>query len=206
MVLWTETPLGTMVREHPTMVLLLDRAFCSAPRRVNTNPWFSAARNPVCNLALMVGTTDIPDWCYVETYGTKGRGKFTEAPSAEDLTLFYRKFPISHLSKAKVETLGSIYERGLIGIYHDWCEAMFTYPRTYDLIHADSVLSLYSDRHYARNGQILRPEGCVIIRDDVDMLVKVKSIVNGLEWDSINVDHEDGHLKREKLLFVVKKY
>jgi len=54
--------------------------------------------------------------------------------------------------------------------------------------------------------RILRPEGCVIIRDDVDMLVKVKSIVNGLEWDSIIVDHEEAHLKGEKLLFAVKKY
>ncbi|WVY95837.1 hypothetical protein V8G54_027988 [Vigna mungo] len=65
----------------------------------------AAARNPVCNLALMVGTTDIPDWCYVETYGTEGRDKFTEAPSAADLTLFYSKSPISHLSKAKTPTL-----------------------------------------------------------------------------------------------------
>ncbi|KAL2323785.1 hypothetical protein Fmac_028164 [Flemingia macrophylla] len=65
----------------------------------------AAARNPVCNLALMVGTTDIPDWCYVETYGTKGREKFTEAPSAEDLTLFYGKSPIAHLSKVKTPTL-----------------------------------------------------------------------------------------------------
>lgn len=54
--------------------------------------------------------------------------------------------------------------------------------------------------------RIVRPEGCVIIRDDVDMLVRVKNIVNGLEWDSIIVDHEDGNLKREKLLFAVKKY
>ncbi|KAK7345936.1 hypothetical protein VNO77_16552 [Canavalia gladiata] len=65
----------------------------------------AAVRNPVCNVALMVGTSDIPDWCYVETYGTKGRDKFTEAPSAEDLTLFYNKSPISHLSKVKTPTL-----------------------------------------------------------------------------------------------------
>ena len=54
--------------------------------------------------------------------------------------------------------------------------------------------------------RILRPEGSVIIRDDVDVLVKVKSIVNGLEWDSQIVDHEDGPLVREKILFAVKKY
>lgn len=28
-------------------------------------------RNPVLNIALMVGVTDIPDWCYIETYGTE---------------------------------------------------------------------------------------------------------------------------------------
>lgn len=54
--------------------------------------------------------------------------------------------------------------------------------------------------------RILRPEGSVIIRDDVDILVKVKTIVNGLDWDSQIVDHEDGPLEREKLLFAVKNY
>ncbi|XP_061359876.1 probable methyltransferase PMT16 [Gastrolobium bilobum] len=113
--------------------------------------------------------------------------------------------------QAEVNTLGAIYERGLIGTYHDWCEAMSTYPRTYDLIHADSVFSLYSDRCELEDillemDRILRPEGTIIIRDDVDILLKVKSIVNGLDWDSLIVDHEDGPLEREKLLFVVKKY
>ncbi|KDP40266.1 hypothetical protein JCGZ_02264 [Jatropha curcas] len=65
----------------------------------------AAARNPVCNLASMVGTTDIPDWCYVETYGTKGKNKFTEAPSVEDLALFHSKSPISHIAKVKAPTI-----------------------------------------------------------------------------------------------------
>ncbi|KAL1357537.1 probable methyltransferase PMT15 [Arachis duranensis] len=113
--------------------------------------------------------------------------------------------------QAKVDTLGAIYERGLIGRYHNWCEAMSTYPRTYDLIHADSVFSLYNQRCELEDillemDRILRPEGSVIIRDDVDILVKVKSIVNGLNWESQIVDHEDGPLEREKLLFAVKNY
>lgn len=44
-------------------------------------------------------------------------------------------------------TLGVIFERGFIGTYQDWCEAFSTYPRTYDLIHADNVFSIYQDRY-----------------------------------------------------------
>lgn len=113
--------------------------------------------------------------------------------------------------EAKINTLGVIYERGLIGTYHNWCEAMSTYPRTYDLIHADSVFSLYKDRCEAEDillemDRILRPEGGVIFRDDVDELVKVKRIIDALNWQSQIVDHEDGPLEREKLLFAVKLY
>ncbi|KAK7243157.1 hypothetical protein RIF29_37945 [Crotalaria pallida] len=65
----------------------------------------AAAINPVCNFALMVGTTDIPDWCYVEACGTIAQNRFTKAPSMEDLALFYSKSPISHSSKVKTPTL-----------------------------------------------------------------------------------------------------
>jgi len=47
----------------------------------------------------MVGTTDIPDWCYVEAYGKNGKNAYTEAPSIEDLTMFYQSSPITHVSK-----------------------------------------------------------------------------------------------------------
>nr|GEZ43788.1 probable methyltransferase PMT2 [Tanacetum cinerariifolium] len=78
---------------------------------------------------------------------------------------------------AETNTLGVIYERGLIGIYHDWCEAFSTYPRTYDLIHANSLFSLYDERCNFEDillemDRILRPEGAVILRDDVDVLMK----------------------------------
>ncbi|KAK4339225.1 hypothetical protein RND71_040687 [Anisodus tanguticus] len=54
--------------------------------------------------------------------------------------------------------------------------------------------------------RILRPEGSVIIREDVDILVEVKKIADGLNWDTLIVDHEDGPMEREKLLFAVKSY
>ncbi|XP_022875153.1 acylamino-acid-releasing enzyme isoform X2 [Olea europaea var. sylvestris] len=65
----------------------------------------AAARNPVCNLALMIGTTDIPDWCYFEAYGSEGKSRFTESPSVEHLAQFHSKSPISHISKVKTPTL-----------------------------------------------------------------------------------------------------
>ncbi|KAJ4827222.1 hypothetical protein Tsubulata_034563 [Turnera subulata] len=114
-------------------------------------------------------------------------------------------------AQAKINTLGVIYERGLIGTYQDWCEAMSTYPRTYDLIHADALFTLYQGRCEMEDillemDRILRPEGSVIFRDDVDVLVKIKRITDGLNWDSLVVDHEDGPHQREKLLFAVKSY
>lgn len=44
------------------------------------------------------------------------------------------------------DTLAHIYERGLVGTYHDWCEAFSTYPRTYDLLHANYVLGNHKKR------------------------------------------------------------
>ncbi|KAJ8774469.1 hypothetical protein K2173_016915 [Erythroxylum novogranatense] len=108
-------------------------------------------------------------------------------------------------------TLGVIYERGLIGIYHDWCEGFSTYPRTYDFIHANGIFSLYQNVCEPENillemDRILRPEGSVIIRDAVDVLNEVRKITSGMRWDTKLMDHEDGPLVPEKILVAVKQY
>ncbi len=54
--------------------------------------------------------------------------------------------------------------------------------------------------------RILRPEGAVIFRDEVDVLIKVRKIVRGMRWDTKMVDHEDGPLVPEKILIAVKQY
>ncbi|KAJ1295574.1 hypothetical protein BS78_01G234700 [Paspalum vaginatum] len=64
-----------------------------------------AARNPVCNLSLMIGTTDIPDWCYTVACGTEGKQYASESPSPEHIRLFYQKSPIAHVSKVKAPLL-----------------------------------------------------------------------------------------------------
>lgn len=54
--------------------------------------------------------------------------------------------------------------------------------------------------------RILRPEGTVILRDEVDVMNKVKKIASGMRWHTKLVDHEDGPLVPEKILVAVKQY
>ncbi|KAG1675395.1 hypothetical protein FOA52_012314 [Chlamydomonas sp. UWO 241] len=59
-------------------------------------------RNPVCNLSLMVGLSDISDWCYVEVFGSEeGMAKASGVPSPEVLTAMFAKSPIAHVHKVK---------------------------------------------------------------------------------------------------------
>ncbi|CAI5979169.1 unnamed protein product [Closterium sp. NIES-65] len=62
-------------------------------------------RNPVTNLASMVGTTDIPDWCFVEAFGQPGMAAFSDSPTAAELQTFLKASPITYASKVKVPTL-----------------------------------------------------------------------------------------------------
>ncbi|XP_017247309.1 probable methyltransferase PMT18 [Daucus carota subsp. sativus] len=110
-----------------------------------------------------------------------------------------------------INTLGVIYERGFIGTYQDWCEAFSTYPRTYDLIHAGGVFSIYQDRCDITDiliemDRILRPEGTVVFRDGVEVLLKIKSIADRMSWTSRILDHESGPYNPEKILLSVKSY
>jgi len=54
--------------------------------------------------------------------------------------------------------------------------------------------------------RILRPEGIVIFRDEVDVLNDVRKIVDGMRWDTKLMDHEDGPLVPEKILVATKQY
>ena len=54
--------------------------------------------------------------------------------------------------------------------------------------------------------RILRPEGAVIIRDDVNVLNNVKRIADGMRWNTKMADNEGGPLLSEKIILAVKRY
>ncbi|KAH6792728.1 S-adenosyl-L-methionine-dependent methyltransferases superfamily protein [Perilla frutescens var. hirtella] len=99
------------------------------------------------------------------------------------------------------DTLSVIYDRGLIGVYHDWCESFNTYPRTYDLLHSSFLLAKLIQRCdivevAAEMDRILRPGGYLLVQDTVEMLNKITPILKSLHW-SVNV-HQDQFLVGKK--------
>ena len=75
----------------------------------------------MCNLALMIGTTDIPDWCYTVACGTEAKQYASESPSPDHLRLFYEKSPIAHISKVcfPVPTIRPITVPFFAGMVHE---------------------------------------------------------------------------------------
>ncbi|MED6207965.1 hypothetical protein PIB30_040482 [Stylosanthes scabra] len=103
-------------------------------------------------------------------------------------------------------SLGIIFERGLIGTYMDWCEAFSTYPRTYDLIHASGIFSMYKDKCdigdiLIEMHRIVRPKGALIIRDDRDIIMRVKETTDEMRWNGTLVLSEDND-ESEMILLV----
>ncbi|KAK3009404.1 hypothetical protein RJ639_013152 [Escallonia herrerae] len=113
------------------------------------------------------------------------------------------------VSSYAVNTLPVVYDRGLIGTYHDWCEAFSTYPRTYDLLHLDGLFTAESHRCEMKYvllemDRILRPNGYAIIRESSYFVDAVASIAKGMRWGCRKEDTEYG-VEKEKVLICQKK-
>ncbi|OMO78652.1 putative S-adenosyl-L-methionine-dependent methyltransferase protein [Corchorus capsularis] len=114
-------------------------------------------------------------------------------------------------------TLGVIYDRGLIGVYHDWCEPFSTYPRSYDLIHVAGIESLIKLPGSSKSrcnlvdlmveiDRMLRPEGTVLIRDSPEVIDKVARIAHAVRWSATIHDKEPESHGREKILVATKTF
>ncbi|PIA45412.1 hypothetical protein AQUCO_01700746v1 [Aquilegia coerulea] len=110
-------------------------------------------------------------------------------------------------------TLKVVYDRGLIGSIHNWCEAYSTYPRTYDLLHAWSVFSDIERKGCSPEDlllemdRILRPTGFIIVRDKRPVVEYIKKYLSALHWDVIaTVDGESNSEQDEdEVVFVIRK-
>lgn len=114
-------------------------------------------------------------------------------------------------------TLDVIYDRGLIGVYHDWCEAFSTYPRTYDLLHVSGISSLVADPSSNLNrchlvdlmvemDRILRPKGTAVIRDSMEAIDKVTRIAHAIRWTTDVHQAEKESPVDERILLVTKNF
>ncbi|KAK3141761.1 hypothetical protein QOZ80_4BG0338000 [Eleusine coracana subsp. coracana] len=106
---------------------------------------------------------------------------------------------------------------GLIGVYHDWCEPFSTYPRTYDLIHADGINSLIIDPVSGNSrcdlfdvmlemDRILRPEGTAIIRGSLEVIGKASQVAQSIRWNVKVHDSEPESGDSEKILVATKTF
>ncbi|KAI3681714.1 hypothetical protein L6452_36518 [Arctium lappa] len=115
----------------------------------------------------------------------------------------------------KPSTLDAIFDRGLIGVYHDWCEPFSSYPRTYDFIHAASFESLIKDPVTGKKrcnivdvmveiDRLLRPEGTFVVRDSPETIRKLDSVARSVRWESTIHDTEPESHVNERILVATK--
>lgn len=107
-----------------------------------------------------------------------------------------------------------IIDRGFLGVLHDWCEAFPTYPRSYDLVHADGLLTLGFGQNsnnkcgmldlFIEIDRILRPEGWVILRDTIPLIELARDHAARLKWDARVIEIERN--SEEKLLVCQKPF
>ncbi|KAL9664237.1 hypothetical protein QQ045_019636 [Rhodiola kirilowii] len=130
-------------------------------------------------------------------------GGFAAAVISDPLWVMYV------VSSYAENTLPVVYDRGLIGTYHDWCEAFSTYPRTYDLLLLDGLFTAESHRCDMKfvlleMDRILRPTGYAIIRESSYFADAISSVAKAMRW---NCRKEDTEFKteNEKILVCQKK-
>lgn len=97
-----------------------------------------------------------------------------------------------------------IFDRGFVGVLHDWCEAFPTYPRTYDMVHAQGLLSLEAGPQrrctmldiFIEIDRLLRPEGWVILRDAAALIKSARALTTRFKWEARVVEIESHNAER----------
>ncbi|GMY19129.1 probable methyltransferase PMT7 [Fagus crenata] len=111
-------------------------------------------------------------------------------------------------------TLSTIYDRGMIGAFHDWCEPFSTYPHTYDLLHADHLFSHYKNRGEGclledimlEMDRVIRPQGFIIIRDEDSVTSRIRDLASKFLWEVTSHSVENKENKAETVLLCRKNF
>ncbi|KAL1827293.1 hypothetical protein ACET3Z_005705 [Daucus carota] len=117
------------------------------------------------------------------------------------------------ISEEGPNTLKLVYDRGLIGSIHNWCEAYSTYPRTYDLLHAGTVFSDIEKKGCSGEDlliemdRILRPTGFINIRDKQHVIDFVKKYLTALHWEAVTAADTSTEVDQDgdDIVFIVQK-
>ncbi|XP_010515490.1 PREDICTED: probable methyltransferase PMT27 [Camelina sativa] len=189
------------------------------PRRLQTPPyWLNSSQMGIYGKpAPRDFTTDYEHWKHVvsKVYMNEIGISWSNVRNVMDMRAVYGGFAAA-LKDLQVwvmnvvninspDTLPIIYERGLFGIYHDWCESFSTYPRSYDLLHADHLFSKLKARCnlvpvMAEVDRIVRPGGKLIVRDESNVIREVENMLKSLHWD-VHLTfskHQEGILSAQK--------
>ncbi|PON91576.1 putative methyltransferase PMT [Trema orientale] len=126
------------------------------------------------------------------------------------IELQYDSWVMNVVPVSAFNTLPVIYDRGLIGVMHDWCEPFDTYPRTYDLIHAAGLFSLEKKRCNITSimlemDRMLRPGGRAYIRDSVSVIDELQEIASAIGWVPALHDTGEGPYASWKILMCDKR-
>lgn len=107
-------------------------------------------------------------------------------------------------------TLPLILDQGFAGVLHYWCEPFPTYPRTYDMIHANELLLRLSSEKcsmmdlFSEMDRILRPEGWVILSDNVGAIEMARTHATQMRWEARVIDPQNG--SDQRLLVCQKQF
>ncbi|KAI3772661.1 hypothetical protein L6452_03851 [Arctium lappa] len=112
------------------------------------------------------------------------------------------------------DTLSAVYDRGLIGAFHDWCEPFSSYPRTYDLLHASYLFSHYKNHNggcllediMLEMDRLVRPQGFMIIRDNEMIISRIRDLAPKFLWEVTSHVLENRQRVSETVLICQKKF